>query len=240
MATWDRRIDALDWLAVAPTIALAALTIWAASYPVPGTDAYIVGGIAWSLAGILWSVTLVAQARDTRARVAAILLLVGALMANPLVGLFFFVFVFVGSVGLIAALAIGALLLGVVIMSSRPRRLAWLIAPAVVVGTLALMYSGAPRLARMALAERELTEFAGRVDPSATAEFPVYFDDPVVVGSIPVYEAFVADGRVHLVTGYVGLLADYPAGIAYAPRAALGNDPRYQHMVGDWYRWLPD
>jgi len=236
---WDRRINAFDWLVIGATLLLAGLTLWAWSYPVPGTDVFLFGGIGWSILAIAWAASVLATTIDTAARWASLGLVVGAVASFPLFGISLVVIGLGGIVGFALMVLIGLGLLGVVVATSRVRRVTWLAGPLIVLAMLTVVFTGLPRLGRMAVAEPALTQFAQTVDPHATLDYPMWFDDGFSVGSVPVYEAYVSRGGVHLVTGFVGILGDDSAGIAYFPTGAPAADPPYEHLVGDWYRWYP-
>jgi len=236
---WDRRIDVLDWLVIGATLLLAGLTLWAWSYPIPGGDAFLFGGIAWSIVAIAWATSVLATTSEKSALWASLLLLVGAVASFPFFGISLVVIGLGGTVGFGLMVMIGLGLLAVVVITSRVKRVAWLVSPVVVLAMFTVMYTAWPRLARMAVAEPALTGFAQTVDPNATLNYPMWFDDGLSVGSIPVYEAYVRHGGVHLVTGFVGILGDDNAGIAYFPDGAPAADSPYEHLVGSWYRWYP-
>lgn len=234
---WDKRIRGLDWSAIAPAFILAGLTLWAASYPIVDTLAWILGGFAWSVVAIVWSGVLLATVHDRASRAAAVLLLVGSIVANPLAAGFSMLFLgFTGAYGLAAMVVAGLALLAVIVVRSRPRRLAWLVAPAIVLVMFGVLITGAPRLARLAVSEHELTNFA---QSAIAGELPAYYDEGVSVGGIPICAAYNDWGGLHLVTGYVGILDDDEAGLAYFPNGPPSNGLIYEHLLGPWYRWFP-
>jgi hypothetical protein len=236
---WDRKVNAFDWLVIGATLLFAALTLWAWSYPVPGTDVFLFAGIGWSVLAIAWAASVLATTIDTSARWASLGLVVGAVASFPLFGFSLVVIDLSGTVGFGLMLLIGLGLLAVVVAMSFIKRVVWPVAPVVVLAMFAVMFTGLPSLARMTFAEPALNEFAQTFDPNATSEYPMWFDDGLSVGSIPVYEAFVSRGGLHLVTSFVGILGDDNAGIAYFPNGAPRADPPYEHLVGAWYRWYP-
>jgi hypothetical protein len=218
---------------------LAVLTLWAASFPIVGTDFFLFGGLAWWLLAVLWSARVSATADEGLVRAAALLLLIGTIASMPLFGISLMVIIIAGLIGAGAMAMTAAALFAIVVIKSRVRRVAWPIAPAIVAITLAVSLSGIPRLARLVAAEPELTTFVqGVASETGRGERSQYFDDPVVVGSMPVYEVFERHGLVHLVTGHVGIMADDGAGIAYSPDRSL-RSPLYDHLFGPWYRWFP-
>ncbi|MEP7379097.1 MAG: hypothetical protein ABI725_05980 [Chloroflexota bacterium] len=237
MGVWDKRIRGMDWLAIAPAIVLAGLTIWTASYPIVDTAAWLFGGFAWSIIGIIWSGVLLATVNDRGSRAAAVVLLGGAIVANPFAaGFSLLFFAFTGTFGLAAVFLTGLALLGVIVVRSRPRRLAWIVAPAIVLVMFGVLMTNAPRLARLAMSEPALTNYA---ESARTGELPAYYDGGLNVGAIPIYAAYNEWGGLHLVTGYVGILDDDEAGIAYFPSGLPTNGIRYEHLLGPWYRWYP-
>jgi len=236
---WDKRIRGVDWLAVGPTIFLAGLTIWASSYPIVDTGAWLFGGFAWSVVAIIWCAVLLATVNDSGSRVAALILLVGAIVANPFAaGLSLLFLLLTGAFGLAAIFLVGLALLAVIIVRSRPRRLAWLVAPAIVLVMFGVLISTSPRLARLALSEPALTSYAEAATTGQRA-LPAYYDDGLDLGAIPIYAAYNDWGGLHLVTGYVGILDDDEAGLAYFPGGPPSNGLRYEHLLGAWYRWFP-
>ena len=131
----------------------------------------------------------------------------------------------------------GVALLAGIVVSLAPRRLAWLVAPAIVLVMFAVIATGVPRLTRLAVAEPELTSFAQSLQQRQGSSLPAYFDAGLSVGSITIYAAYNESGGVLLVTGYVGMLDDYEAGLAYFPDGASVDGSRYEHLLGNWYRW---
>ena len=234
---WDKSIRALDWLAIVTTALMAVVTLWAASYPVVDTAAQIFAGAAWSFVAIVWIVSVAATTNDTGSRALALVLLVGAVASIPFFGFSFLLLAFLGAVGLAAAVVAGLALLASIVLLSRPRRVAWLVAPAIVLVMFAVIASGVPRLARLAVAEPALVSFAQSLQQSQGSPLPVYFDEGLSVGSIPIYAAYNESGGLLFVTGYVGMLDDYEAGLAYFPDGAPADGSRYEHLLGDWYRW---
>jgi hypothetical protein len=235
---WDRSIRAGDWLAIGPTLFLAGLTVWAASYPIVDTGAWLFGGFAWSVVAIAWSAVLLATVNDGASRAAALILLVGSIVANPFAAGFSLLFLaFTGTLGLAAMFLVGLGLLAVIIVRSRPPRLAWIVAPAIVLVMFVVLISGAPRLARLAWSEPALTSYAEAATTGQRA-LPAYYDDGLNLGAIPIYAAYNDWGGLHLVTGYVGMLDDDEAGLAYFPGGPPSNGLRYEHLLGAWYRWF--
>lgn len=140
-------------------------------------------------------------------------------------------------IALVTVAALG--LFGVVIVRAEERRRAWLVAPTIVLLTLALLYTELPRLVRMSIAEPELMHYAQQVERGEPVAIPEYGDDAISIGTIPIYEVYRDDGHLRLVTGHVGILADDGAGLAYLPSGPPSGDGRYEHLLGPWYRWYP-
>lgn len=111
----------------------------------------------------------------------------------------------------------------------------WFVAPVIVVASAALVLSGVPGSLRFAAAEPELTRYVLSLDQGA--EVPDY-DEPVLVAGIPVFEVIRQDGQVLLVTGFIGILGDDPAGLAYVP-AGTPDGVGWEHIRGPWYSWIP-
>jgi hypothetical protein len=233
---WSRRVAVIDLVAIVPTGLLALVTAWYGSAPVMGGGGFFLLTMAWAMVAIAWSLTLLASVTDEISRGAALLLVIGSvviLVPGPLLLLL----IVAGPYGVLVGLAVAVGLFGTVVYRSPARRIGWLVAPAIVAVTLVALVSGVPRLVRMAYAEPHLTAYAQAyardhgLEPSADWDYI-----QMEIGSIPVDAVFIEGGYVHLVTDYVGLMDDVGAGLAYVPGGA-GN-PRYQHIVGDWYRWL--
>jgi hypothetical protein len=121
------------------------------------------------------------------------------------------------------------------LVRQRPIRLVWLLSPALVIGVGALVLSGIPQSVRFTAAEPELTRYVQGLD--AAPRLP-HYDEPITVGGVPVYEVIREDDQVLLVTGFIGILGDDPAGLAYV----LEGTPvgvGWEHIDGSWYRWIP-
>lgn len=235
---WSRQISRLDWVAIVLAALLAVVTVWAGSYPVPGTDVLYLGLLTWPIVAILWSTTLLASVSDTVARNAGLLLLLGSvLVLFP--GVVLIYLMATGGLGLLIGVIIAAGLFGLVAVRSPERRVGWLVAPVIVALTLALLVSGSPRLARMAWAEPHLTAHAEAIlrESGGAIAGDRWYDPPIEVGSIPIDGLYMRSGTVYFVTGYVGILADDEAGIAYFPEGI--SHPLHDHLIGPWYRWYP-
>jgi hypothetical protein len=231
---WSTRAEWFDWLIVGATTVLAAVTVWVGSSVVRGMWDYIFVSLGWAIVGAAWAVTLMLRTTDRVARFAALALFVGTLVT----------FVMFGPVTLLVFsspsdwIGIGVLLVvpvALILVLQRPVRIVWFVAPMIVVAAAALVLSGIPRSMRFAAAEPELTRYVQSLDQGAAE--PGY-DDPVVVGGIPVFEVTREDGQILLVTGFIGILGDDPSGLAYAPDGppvGVSSD----HITGPWYRWVP-
>jgi hypothetical protein len=138
--------------------------------------------------------------------------------------------------GLAAAVPILVLALavfGLILALERPRRMVWLVAPAIVLSTFGLALSGLPRLARFKLAEPALTTYAAELLDQTRLERGER--GRATVGGLRVRRTIIRDGCVHLVTASVGILGDVPAGLAFCPAGPIGT--RYELLSGAWYRW---
>jgi hypothetical protein len=114
-----------------------------------------------------------------------------------------------------------------------------LIAPLLVVIIAALVFSGLPRRALVALNDRALTDFVAAAERGEIQSPPDWnYDDPLAVGGVPVYWFERHGGTTHLVTGFTG--SDTPAGLVRLPDGGRPRaDFRYEHVHGAWYRWFP-
>jgi hypothetical protein len=233
--TWSRSANRLDRVVIALTIVLAVVTLWFASGPVLSTARFYALAVLWPLMGMAWAISLMSSVQRGASLGAAIVLVFGA-GATILGSVPFVLIVLFGAGAVVAALVAGLGLLGLILVLERPRRIAWLIAPAIVLATLGLAFSGAPRLARFALAEPALTPFASEVLEGATGAEPSARRG-VWVGPIRVRRVFVRDGCAYLVTASVGVLADSPGGLAYCPNGPPAARFSYAPVSGDWYRW---
>lgn len=233
--TWSRSSSRLDRRVIALTVVLAIVTLWFASGPVLSTARFYALAVLWPLGGIAWAVSLIGSVQRGVSLGAAIVLLFGA--GATIFGWTPFVLVLLFGAGAgVAALVVGLGLLGLILLLERPRRIAWVVAPAIVLATVGLAFSGAPRLARFALSEPALAEFAAELLEPASGASPGERRG-VWLGAIRVRRAFVRDGCAHLVTASVGVLADSPAGLAYCPNGPPVARFPYEPVSGQWYRW---
>lgn len=235
---WSRTATRWDWALLAVTIAMATYTIWVESVPVVDSPDGLLLGLVWPVIGLVWAIRLFESVRRRRSRVAAGLLALGAFATFGGV-LIFVVDILFGDVAVLLAFAAGTLVFGFVLWSERPRRLSWLMAPAVVVVTLIAIGTGIPAAVRFSIGSSDLSAYAQSYlgVPPATPPTP---DQPVEVGSVRIYDVELYDGCVHLTTAYVGVLGDYPAGLAFCPSGAPANRLSYVQIQGEWFRWGPD
>jgi hypothetical protein len=228
---WSTRAEWFDWSVLSATILLALITIWVGSSIVRGTWDLLTVSMLWGAVGVAWSVTVLMRTTDHVARFAVWALLVGSLLTlfviGPVVILIFSAWV---VIGLLVVVPVGLLL-----VRQRPIRLMWLVGPGIVVATAALVLSGVPRWARFAVAEAEVTGYVQGLDQGTRL---LSYDDPITVGGLPVYEVVREEGQVLLVTGYIGILDDDPAGLAFVPEGRpVGVG--WEHIRGPWYMWVP-
>jgi hypothetical protein len=231
---WSTRVEWFDWLVVGATVSLAALTVWVGSSVVRGSWDYIFVSLGWAVVGAAWAVTLLLRATDRVARFAILVLLVGALVTVALFGPITLL-IFSSPSGWIGIGMLVMIPVALILILQRPFRLIWFVAPVIVVAATAIVLSGVPQAMRFAIAEPDLTRFVQAPDLSGAT--PTY-DEPVVVGGIPVFEMTREDGQILLVTGFIGILGDDPSGLAYAPDGppvGVSSD----HITGPWYRWVP-
>jgi hypothetical protein len=231
---WSTRAEWFDWLIVAVTILLALVTLWVGSSIVRGMWDYLTVSLAWAGVGLAWSVAVLVRTTDRAAQVAILALIVGSLVSTCALGpVTALIFTEPADWILIALLVVVPL--GVILVRQRPIRLVWFVAPMVVLAAAALTVSGVLREVRFAASEDELTRF---VQSGEAGEASRYYDEPVMVGGVPVYEVIREEGQVLLVTGYIGILADDPAGLAYVPNGEpVGVG--WEHITGPWFRWVP-
>jgi hypothetical protein len=231
---WSTRVEGFDWLVLGATVLLALATVWVGSSILPGMFDYVFVSVLWALVGAGWTGTLLSRTTDRVARLAVGTLLVGTLitvlMLGPVTALIFTS----GTEWVVIGLVVLALLT-VFLARQRPIRLVWFVAPAIVLASIPLVLSGIPRSARFAAAEAELTTCVQGLDPGARS---TSYEDPIAVAGFSVYEIIRDRGQVLLVTDFVGMLADDPAGLAYVPEGhPVGVS--WDHISGPWYRWEP-
>lgn len=223
-----------DWVVLGATVVLAALSVWIGSSVVRGMWDYILVSLLWAMVGAAWSATVLLRTTDRVARIGVVALLIGSLitvmMFGPVTALIYSDRTDWLVVGLLVIVPVGLIL-----VRQRPIRLVWFVAPVIVVASAALVLSGVPGSLRFAAAEPELTRYVLSLDQGA--EVPDY-DEPVLVAGIPVFEVIRQDGQVLLVTGFIGILGDDPAGLAYVP-AGTPDGVGWEHIRGPWYGWMP-
>jgi hypothetical protein len=207
-------------------VILAMATTYALSVPVPTFDDARGLEIPWTVVGVAWAALLAIDAEDGIALGLSILLVIGAALTAFVA---FFLYIFDGPIAVVGWLALGYLLFGLVALRAKRRRRSWFVAPAVV------LITGISAI-RFGWSEPELSRFAESIEQQGSV-IPT-IDVPVSVGSLDVNAVDLADGCVHLTTGYVGLLDDYPVGLAHCPGGTpsieLGD---YEPLDGSWYRW---
>lgn len=225
----------LDLATAVLTLVLAAATIYAASFPIVDTIFWILFALAWPFAALLWSMSLVVP--STPVTTNPVFSVITAVLLALAVGSF----LVLGFFGLPVALLIASIALTVYAFADRRgrQRVGWLISPVLVIATIVLLFTGVPRLVRFHLTEPQLTAFAEQVMGGQALDLPWYGDQAISIGGISIYEADAKAGGIEFVTGYVGILGDAGAGLAYLPYGPPPNSDRYQHLDGPWYRWAP-
>ena len=237
---WSTRAGLADWLVLAATAALAAITVWVGSAVVPSSYDLMPASLGWAFVGAAWSFVVMLRTSDRAAWLAALLLLVGSLATLGLFGpltLIGFASMAGGAAPAIAMLLIGLLLFGVVLAREPSRRLIWLAGPTIVLLTAGLLVSPLPAALRFAAVEPGLTAYVTSFANGENVAMPG--DSPIEVGGVPVYEVAREEEGVRLVTGYVGILGDDAAGLFYLPAGQLPNIGKFEHLEGPWYRWFP-
>lgn len=215
---WSKRLALVDWLSIGAALAMAGITTLAISNPIVSTDIQLFLAIGWWMPAVMWSISLLSGAPIDRVHaLAGTGLLVAFAAFIPGLPFLLVALTLFGYMTAMVALVAGLGLFAVVLVRARERRAAWLVAPAVVMTTLALGYAGLSRVVRVALGEASLNTYAIGIDRADLRAEPRYFDRPIHVGGLPIYEAYEEDGIVHFVTGYVGILSDDGAGIALIP-----------------------
>jgi hypothetical protein len=137
-------------LVIIAAVGLGAWTLWMSAVPVWEFLMFGAAALLWPITGVVWAITAVRASTNDTTRFlflfAPVLLVV---LGGPWPVL----------LGLVSAVGTFALALA---LERRPR-IVWLVAPAIVVATIALAVSGLPAKARFAAAEPGLTTFAHRV-----------------------------------------------------------------------------
>jgi hypothetical protein len=227
---WSTRTEWFDWIVLSATMLLALMTIWVGSSIVRGTWDFLIVSSLWGAVGMAWSVTVLLRTTDRVARFAVWALLVASLLTMFVIGS---VVILIFSSWIVMGLLVVVPV--VLLVRQRPIRLVWLVAPTLVAVTGALVFSSVPRSARFALAEAELSGYVQSLDQGAGS--PSY-DEPITVGGLPVYEVVQEEGQVLLVTGFIGILDDDPAGLAFVP-VGTPVGVGWEHIRGPWFTWVP-
>lgn len=233
---WTTRTEWFDWVVLTIAVCLSVGTVWTMSALIPDVWDLLVMAAAWCAAGGLWLLTVGVRTNDRIARMAIVALAVLAGSAIVSFAPFWLLWAFgPGAVLVVAAIAVA--LLGVAIIRQRPIRLVWLAAPAIVIVTLAMLTWDLPVRWRFLAAEPALTAYVADLPVNMPA--PSEFEDPLRIGNVPIYEVVRELGQVRLVTGYVGILGDDPAGLIYRPDGEPVGVGVWEHLEGPWYRWYP-
>lgn len=217
---------------------LGVVTVFTASAPVGDLGDWVFASVGWSVLGTYWSLRLLAGTGDPAARTIALVFLLAAALSFVSFG---FVTMFVLAIVPFSITAAGALGLGMAALGAlrdAERRRTWLGVPALAIITLAVVASSVPRTIRFTLAEPALTEYVMGVDQRAPSASPSE-NAAIEVGGLTIYDVYEQDGEIHLTTAYVGILGDYPAGLAYVPSGVPSDDGRYEQLSARWYRWFP-
>jgi hypothetical protein len=236
---WSKRVEWFDWLILGAALVLALITLWVGSSIVRGAYDYLPVGMLWVGVGVAWCASVLQRTTDRVYQLAVLAVLVGSFVSIvfwPAIAVTLWDASNWIAAGLLVAMGVLVLVpIGLFLVRQRPIRLVWFVAPTIVLATAALVLTGGPRTVRFAVAEAELTSYAQGVADGASS---TYFDEPISVGGVPVFEVIREDGQVLLVTGYIGILGDDPAGIAYVPDGApVGVG--WQHIRGPWFSWVP-
>lgn len=231
---WSTQAEWFDWVVIAVTIVLAAMTVWVGSSMLRGPFDYLLLSPLWALVGAAWTVTVLLRTTDTTARMAASGLLVGALLSILVFGPVTLL-VFMGPSELVVVGLLVAVPVAVLVLRQRPIHLVWLVAPSIVIAVAALVVSGIPASVRFASAEPELTRYVEGLSKGVTRPD---WDHPTTVAGVPIYEVIREERQTLLVTGFIGILGDDPAGLAYVPDGTpVGVG--WSHIRGSWYSWVP-
>jgi hypothetical protein len=228
-------------LVIIAAVGLGAWTLWMSAVPVWEFLMFGAAALLWPITGLVWAITAVRASTNDTTRFLFLLLAVAS--GVSLGGIAPVLLVVLGGpwpvlLGLVAAVGTFALALA---LERRPR-IVWLVAPAIVVATIALAVSGLPAKARFAAAEPGLTTFAHRVLEGEIPADEDYWEEVQLIGTYEVYFTDLRDGCVRLATAFVGILGDVPAGLAYCPNGVpvtTGFGATYEPFSGVWYRWVP-
>lgn len=229
----------VDWLLVVASVLLAGWTLWATAVPILTFSALGPLTVLWPITGVVWAVAAMRNAASDTSRFLFLMLAVAA-GANVGGVLAFFVTFMASPVPLVlgSAVAMAGFVLALVL--EERRRIVWLMAPAIVVGTIGLSISGLPADARFAVAERDLTTYANALLHRKVQVGPdEWSDGNLSIASYYVLATRVAAGCAHLATAWVGFDA-VPAGLAFCPSGAPpdgGFGSGYQPFSGSWFLW---
>lgn len=231
---WSTQSEWFDWLVLAATGALAALTVWVGSSVVRGMWDYIFVSLLWSVVGAAWCATVLVRTTDIVARLAMAALILGSILTVAMFGPITALVLWIPSDWFAVSMLV-VVPLTLFLVKQRPIRLVWFVAPGTVMVAVAIVLSGVAAAARFAAAEPELTRYVQSLNQGAA--MPDY-NQPITVGGVPVVEVLHEGGQTLLVTGFIGILGDDPAGLAFVPDGRpVGVD--WQHINGPWYRWVP-
>jgi hypothetical protein len=225
----------LDGGVAASAAVLAIVTTYALSVPIPTTDDVRLLILPWTVVGVAWGVLLFFEVGDGVARALAIFLAIGAAL-TVIVSLF--AVLFGGLLGLAGWLGLGYGFFAIVVVRARRRRVAWFVAPGAVLVMGSALLTGVPSDLRFAVAEPQLTTFVEAIEEHGSVEPGL--SGPVTIATLDVIAVDLAKGCLHLTTGYVGLLDDYPVGLAHCPTEAAAGFGEYELIRGSWYRWYSD
>jgi hypothetical protein len=230
----------LDILAIVLTIGLAGATVVTTSGPVPGFGEFGYAEFLWPIVAMVWAAALLTGTRDRNPHRLA-WLAIGVTLATILTlgyPLFLLVY-FAGPTGVLVVAIAGLVIVGFVLLRQESHRRLWLVSPIIVVATLGLVVSGIPRSIRFSYAEPELSAYARQLQNGEATFAPRDDGSAVSVASMPIYEVRREGEEIIFITGYVGVLEDDGAGLAYVPSGTPGGSGVYQHLTGPWYSWSP-
>lgn len=231
---WSTRVEWFDSLVVVATLVVAAAWVWVGSAVVRDTFESLQVIMGWGFVGAAWAATVLLRTTDRVARFAIAALALGSVVTGAALGPLVFLILSTPSDWVIVGLFI-AIPVATFLVRQRPIRLVWFVAPAIVVAAAAIVLSGVAVSARFAAAEPHLTAYVRGLEEGGA--LPDY-DRPTDVGGVPVYEVIREDGQTLLVTGFIGILGDDPAGLAYVPEGTpVGVG--WEHIAGPWYEWIP-
>jgi hypothetical protein len=230
---WSTEVETRDRVIVAATSVMALVTVWAASPIISVGWDWLFILMAWSFVGVGWTWAFQEGLTDRYARIAAGGLLLGScLAAIPLLPSFVLL---LWPEAVFASFIVAVLLVAVVIVREPRLRVVRLVAPAIVALTIGLALSGIPRYVRFAAAEAALTAYV--TNDKTENLWPCCGE--LIVAGVPIHEVIRDPGQVRLVTGFIGMLGDDPAGLLYRTEGAPTDVGSWEHIKGPWYRWYP-